>query len=229
MTSPQDTDGPRRTALLLGATGLVGGHCLDLLLAHPGYDRVRTLARRPVGRRHPKLDARQIDFDRLDAAADLFEANDVFCALGTTIATAGSHEAFRRVDHDYVVEAARLASEAGADQFLMVSALGADPSSRVFYNRLKGETEVAVKHLPFRALWIVRPSLLLGDREEFRLGEKLTDWASRPLAFMLVGRLRRYRPVAARDVAAAMIALAVEEEGTGGVIESEEIEALSRG
>lgn len=220
-------DAPGRTAVLLGATGLVGGCCLDLLLDHPRYALVRTLARRPLRRTHPKLEAHEVDFERLGEAAELFEADDVFCALGTTIASAGTHEAFRHVDRDYVVEAARLASDRGAEQFLLVSALGADPSSLVFYNRVKGETEVAVKQLPFRALWIVRPSLLRGERPELRLGEKLADWASRPFGFLLIGPLRRYRPVEARAVAAAMVSLALE-EGTGGVIESEEIADLSR-
>lgn len=215
-----------RTALLLGGTGLVGAECLELLLAQPRYSRVRALGRRRMQRRHPKLEARRVDFERLANSAELFRADDVFCCLGTTLARAGSTEAFRRVDHDYVVEAARLAAEQGAEQFLLVTALGADPSSRVFYNRVKGETETAVKHLPFRALWIVRPSLLRGDRPELRIGEKLADLASRPLSFLFVGRLRRYRPVEARDVAAALVNLAGQ-EGTGGVVESEEIAALA--
>ena len=162
-----------RTALLLGATGLVGGHVLDLLLASPRYSRVRVLGRRRLARTDAKLDSQEIDFDRLARHAELFRVDDVFCCLGTTIAKAGSQEAFRRVDLSYVVEAASLASEAGAEQFLVVSAVGADPDSRVFYNRVKGEMEAGVKRLPFRAVWILRPSLLLGEREEFRLGEKV--------------------------------------------------------
>jgi uncharacterized protein YbjT (DUF2867 family) len=218
---------PGRTALVLGASGLVGGCCLDLLLEHPAYGTVRTLGRRPLGRTHPKLEPHQVDFERLADFAGLFEVDDVFCALGTTMAAAGSQEAFQHVDRDYVVEAARLASERGAEQFLLVSALGADPSSLVFYNRVKGETEVAVKQLPFRALWIVRPSLLRGERAELRVGERLADWASRPFGSLLVGRLRRYRPVEGRDVAEALVSLALD-EGTGGVIESEGIAELTR-
>lgn len=218
--------GEGRTALLVGGTGLVGAECLELLLAQPRYTRVRALGRRRLHRKHPKLESRKVDFERLAESAELFRADDVFCCLGTTLAKAGSGDAFRRVDHDYVVEIARLAAEQGADQFLLVTALGADPSSRVFYNRVKGETETAVKHLPFRALWIVRPSLLRGDRAELRLAEKLADLASRPLDFLFVGRLRRYRPVEASSVAAAMVNLAAE-EGTGGVVESEEIGAIA--
>lgn len=215
-----------RTALVLGATGLVGGLLLERLLDEPRYSRVRVLARRRLRRRHPKLETRVMEFERLADSPDLLRADDVFCALGTTMAQAGSREAFRRVDHDYVVEAARLASENGAEQFLLVSSLGADPESRVFYNRTKGEAEVAVKNLPFRALWIVRPSLLRGAREQLRVGEMIADVSSRLLRFILVGPLRRYRPVAAADVAAALVALAAE-DGTGGVIESEDIPALA--
>lgn len=217
-----------RTALVLGATGLVGGHVLDLLLDSPAYARVRVLGRRRPGRRHRDLEFHGVDFDRLESHAELFRADDVFCCLGTTIARAGSQEAFRRVDHGYVVEAARLASEAGAEQFLVVSAVGADPDSRVFYNRVKGEMETAVKRFPFRALWILRPALLLGEREEFRLGERIAEIALRPLSSLLVGGLRRYRPVHAREVAAAMLRLAAE-EGTGDVVESDRIPALAAG
>jgi len=218
---------PGRTALLLGATGLVGGQLLDLLLESPRYTRVRVLGRSHFARRHRKLETHRIDFDRLEEHAPLLRADDVFCCLGTTISKAGSQEAFRRVDYGYVVEAAQVASDAGAEQFLVVSAVGADPSSRVFYNRVKGEMEAAVKRLPFRALWILRPALLLGDRQEFRLGERIAELVTRPLALFFFGRFRRYRPVHARDVAAAMVRLAAE-EGTGGVVESEQIPPIAR-
>ncbi len=215
-----------RSALLLGATGLVGRHLLDRLVESALYSRVRALGRRRPARRDPKVEFHGVDFDHLAEHAELFRVDDVFCCLGTTLSAAGSQEAFRAVDHDYVVEAARLASEAGAEQFLVVSSVGADSDARVLYNRVKGEMEVAVKHFPFRALWIVRPALLLGDREEFRLGERIAELVIRPFSPLLVGRLRRYRPVQALDVAAAMLHLA-EAEGTGGVVESERIPELA--
>lgn len=217
-----------RVALLLGATGLVGGHCLDLLLENPRYSRVRVLTRRRFRRRHSKLEIVVVDFDLLAERPELFRVDDVFCALGSTIAKAGSAEAFRRVDFDYVAEAARLASEEGAEQFLLVSSIGADPASRAFYTRTKGEVEVAVKHHPFRAVWIVRPSLLRGEREELRVGELAVNWVARIFGFLFIGRLRRYRPVEAHDVAAALVNLAAD-DGTGGVVESEEIPALAAG
>lgn len=216
-----------RTALLAGATGLVGAHCLDLLLEDPRYARVRVLTRRRLERRHPRLDAHIVDFDALDASAELFAVDDVFCCLGTTMARAGSEEAFRVVDHDYPVRIAELASGRSADQYLLVSALGADQQSRLFYNRVKGDAEAAIKRLPFRAVWILRPSLLLGERAETRFGERVASAVTAPLAPLMLGPLRRYRPIAARDVAAAMVNLAVG-QGTGGIVESEEVMAVAR-
>lgn len=193
-----------RTALLAGATGLVGSHVLKFLLAAAEWDRVVTLGRRAAPERHDKLEQRVLDLGTVEAA------HDVFCCLGTTIKKAGSQEGFRRVDHDLVVELARAGVRAGATQFLLVSAVGADPESRVFYSRVKGETEADVRKLPYRAVQIFRPSLLLGERTEVRLGERIAMMAAPLLQLALVGRLRRYRPIQARDVARAMVRIARE-------------------
>lgn len=215
-----------RTALLLGATGLVGGHCLDLLLADDAYSRVVTVGRRKVGREAAKLEERVADFDRLEEHADAFAADDVFCCLGTTIKQAGSREAFRRVDHDYPLAAARLASGRGARQFLLVTALGADARSRVFYNRVKGEAERDVAALPFGGVVLARPSLLLGERAERRPGEAVAQGLAPVLAPLLIGPLRKYRPIPGLTVARAMARLA--KEGVRGVrvVESDELAAL---
>jgi uncharacterized protein YbjT (DUF2867 family) len=215
-----------RAALLLGATGLVGGHCRERLLAEERYARVVVLGRRPSGREHPKLEEHRVDFERLAEARERFAVDDVFCCLGTTIRKAGSREAFRRVDHDYPVEAARLASSQGASRFLLVSAMGADPGSRFFYSRVKGEAERAVRAIRFAAVWVVRPSLLLGEREETRPGEKAAELVLRPLGPLMVGPLRRYRAIHARDVAAAMLRLALS-DGTGGVVENDRLHDLA--
>lgn len=171
---------------------------------------------------HPKLEQHVVDFDELSKHPDLFAVTDVFCCLGTTIRKAGSQEAFRSVDVEYPATVARLASDKGADQFLVVSALGADPESRVFYNRSKGVMESMVRRFPFQAVWVLRPALLLGDRTEVRMGERVAEFLMKPLAPLMAGRLRRYRPIEARTVAAAMVRLA-HDNGTGGVLESEEI------
>lgn len=217
---------PARSALVLGATGLVGGHCLDLLLADAAWERVTTLGRRPVAREHPKLEQRTADFDRLAEHAEAFAADDVFCCLGTTIRAAGSREAFRRVDHDFAVAAARLASERGARHFLLVTALGADPASRVFYNRVKGETERDVSGLPFFAVSILRPSLILGERADRRPAEALAQRVAPLLSPLLAGPLRRYRAVEARVIARAMTRLAKETAPGVRIVENDELARL---
>jgi len=200
----------RKTALLAGATGLVGSHVLQLLLADDAWSHVVTLGRRPSPVQHPKLEQRIVDLGALEAMADLPHADDVFCCLGTTIKQAGSQEGFRRVDYDFVVGVARAGLRVGATQFLLVSAIGADPSSRVFYSRVKGEAEAAIRQLPYRGIQIFRPSLLLGERTEFRVGERIAVIAAPLLKLPLVGRLRRYRPIEAAAVARAMMRVAKE-------------------
>ncbi len=216
--------------MLLGATGLVGGHCLELLLLRDAeYGRVTVLGRRASGRAHPRLDERIGDVERLlDEHESTFAGADVFCCLGTTIRAAGSQEAFRRVDHDLPVHAARVASEAGARQFLLVSAAGADAGSRVFYNRVKGETEATVAALPFEGVALLRPSLLLGDRTESRPAEALAQRVAPLLSPLLQGPLRKYRAIHAATVAAALVRLA--KEGVRGTVtvESDQIERLGR-
>ncbi len=201
---------PPRTALLAGATGLVGSHVLAQLLDSPLWTNVVTIGRRTAPQRHNKLEQRVADLGALEAMADLPRADDVFCCLGTTIKQAGSQQAFRRVDHDFVVSCARAGLRAGATQFLLVSAIGADPGSRIFYSRVKGEAESAVRQLSYRAVQIFRPSLLLGARAEFRFGERVAMLAAPVLSLLLPGPLHRYRPIRAETVAGAMVRIARE-------------------
>lgn len=200
-----------RTALLAGATGLVGSHVLRQLLADapPHWSRVVTVGRRTTPLQHDKLEQRIMDLDALATLGDL-RADDVFCCLGTTIKQAGSQDAFRRVDHDYVVALAGAGLRAGATQFLLVSAIGADPASRVFYSRVKGEAEAAVRRLPYRGVQIFQPSLLLGERAEFRVGERIATLLAPVASLVLAGPLRRYRPIQAATVARAMVQIAKE-------------------
>lgn len=198
-----------RSALILGATGLVGGHCLQLLLQNEAYEKITALVRKPLARPHPKLEGLVIDFENLERNAAPIRARDVFCCLGTTIKQAGSQAAFRKVDFEYPRRLAQLTAANGAEQFLLVSALGANARSAIFYNRVKGEAENAIAALPFRAVHIMQPSLLLGERPETRRGEKIGEAVFNATAPMWVGPLRKYRPIAARAVAAAMIHLAL--------------------
>lgn len=214
----------KKTLVLAGATGLVGGEVLRLALADPAFSRVTALVRRPLEGEvagHPKLVERRVDFDRLDRHHAALGADAVISALGTTIRTAGSQTAFRRVDYDYPLALARLALAEGARHFLLVSALGAAARSPFFYNRVKGELEDAVLALGYPAVTIVRPSLLLGERRELRLGEEI----AKRFGFLAPGK---YKPVAAHDVAAALVAAA--REGGAGVriVESDAIGALAR-
>jgi len=212
-----------RTALLVGASGLVGGHCLDALLADPAYTAVTVLGRRELGRQHAKLRQRVVDFDRQEEIGRAAAGDDVFCCLGTTIRTAGSQAAFRRVDFEYPVAVASAAAAAGARQLLIVSALGANPGAATFYSRVKGEVERAVAALRFRGVCIFRPSLLLGKREEFRLLERAALLVAAPLSLVLQGPLRRYRPIAASTVGAFMVRTAHRDLTGVHVFESEQI------
>ena len=215
-----------KSALLAGATGLVGGYVLRRLLAHPAYTQVDILVRRELPIRDPKLTQRIVDFAHLNPGVLGTAPDEVFCCLGTTIRKAGSEEAFRRVDYDYPLALARLAKAAGAGKFLMVSALGADPKSAVFYNRVKGEVEQAIAAVGLPAACIFRPSLLTGPRAEHRPGEKIGIAVGKLIAPLLIGALRKYRPIHADTVAAAMVYVA-NHEVSGSVIESDAIARLA--
>lgn len=214
-----------RTALIAGASGLVGGHLLQLLLRAEAWDRVVSLGRRRLNVEHPQLDQVIADFDHLDAV-DFPPSDDAFCCLGTTIKKAGSDEAFRRVDLDYVVAFAHQAQLHGASQFLVVSALGADPGSRIFYNRTKGEMERAIAQLPYEAVQIVRPALLLGEREKDRPKERVAELLTKPFTPLLAGPFRKYRPIQGEAVARSLIAAAQQRRPGVHIFESDELERV---
>ena len=213
----------RISVLLAGATGLVGSHCLELLLKDKAFGRVVVPTRRSLAPDQyqegdaSKLEEHVIDFRRLAAYDELGRVDAVICALGTTIKKAGSKEAFRDVDCGYPVTLAELAQEGGAKRYVLVSAIGADPNSVFFYNKVKGEVESRLRAFDFEALTIVRPSLLLGDRVEFRLGEEV----AKRISFLIPGR---YRPVHARSVARTLVKAAKTDSEGMEVIESREIE-----
>jgi len=216
-----------RAALIAGATGLVGGELLELLLADPAVARVRSLVRRPSGRQHAKLYEHVVDFGNLLATTALEPpVDEAYCCLGTTMRAAGSRGAFRRVDHDYVTAFARLALGLGAASLTVISSLGADPESRSFYLRTKGEVERELIALGLPSLGIVRPSLLLGQRRELRIGERAGELGLRLASPLLKGSLARYRPVHARTVARAMVGLGRRRDPGVHVLESDDIQRL---
>ncbi len=197
----------KRTALLAGASGLVGGFCLKELLEDPGYSHVTVLVRSPLGLQHPKLTELVLDFDHLKHALKSVQVDDVFCALGTTRKKSPTPEAYRKIDFDYVVRLAQAAHKNKARQFLVVSSLGANPNSSIPYTRLKGEMEKAVGEVPFEALHIFQPSFITGesDRKERRPMEKMMEWSLTRLSFLFAGPLKKYKPIAARTIAKAMV------------------------
>lgn len=215
------------TALIAGASGLVGRELLTQLLAAAEYDRVIALGRRPLDLTHPKLVQVTADFAALEKVTADLRCDDAFCGLGTTIKAAGSREAFRAVDHAAVLALAWAARRNGARRFFLVSSLGADAGSRVFYTRVKGETEEALQVLGFETLAIFQPSLLLGRRAQSRAGEKFMSavlWLAEPLLF---GRLRKYRPIEAGVVARAMLRCSFGRPGQGLLVfPSDEIQDL---
>lgn len=214
-----------KSILVCGATGLVGHECVELLLRDESFSRVVTLSRRPIhigpaGTAHPeKLEQHIVDFDDLDSSAELFRVDQVLCAFGTTIKKAGTRERFHQVDFEYPYKAASLGAAQGAQHFLLVSAMGADTGSRVFYSRVKGELEDAVSSLSYRSLTIIRPSLLLGERQEFRFAEEI----GKRLAFLFPDK---YKPVTAKAVAAALVAAAKADRPGQRIIESRDIRSF---
>ncbi|MFT4033320.1 MAG: oxidoreductase [Siphonobacter sp.] len=214
-----------KTALIIGASGLVGSNLIFKLLQSDRYDRVISLTRRSMHIKHSKLDERIVDFDHL-TTQDFAGVNDIFCCLGTTIKKAGSQEAFRKVDFDYPLNVAKLAIAAGASQYLLVSSIGANAQSSIFYTRTKGEIEAAINALGFPSYAIFRPSTLLGKRKEFRLGEeigKALDLLLSPIT-LLVPPLRRYKGIQALKVAKAMLAIASQEVPGKHIIQSDEMQ-----
>lgn len=216
----------RKTALLVGASGLIGSHCLEFLLADTSYREVRVLVRRPLDIEHPKLVQYQVNFESLGDYKDVIGADDVYCCLGTTIKKAGSKTAFARVDLGYTAEIAGLAFNNGATLFLLVSAMGADPGSRIFYNRIKGEVEESIARCGYDSVLIFRPSLLLGERKERRFGEELGQMLSRWLPFAFSGFMKKYRPIAGKVVAYVMVEIAGNQWQGEHIFESEKIESL---
>ena len=197
-----------RVALIAGATGLVGRHCLQLLLDNPLYGKVIALTRQPFTFSHSKLECKIIDFDQLAAQTGPLSCDDVFCCLGTTIKVAGSQANFRKVDFHYCLELAKLGERSGAEHFLLVSAIGARAKSSIFYSRVKGELEQSIELLQFDRFSIFHPSLLAGHREKSRRAEALGLKLTKKLSSVLIGSLSDYSVIEAKDLGQAMVAVA---------------------
>jgi uncharacterized protein YbjT (DUF2867 family) len=216
----------KKTALVLGATGLIGKELVKILSENGHYQKVHLLVRRPIQVESEICEVHIIDFDKLNQYNELFKVTDVFCCLGTTIKVAKTKEAFRKVDYQYPIEAAKIAKKYGAKKYLIVSSMGADTKSLFFYSRVKGEVEETLTNLNIPSLHIFRPSLLLGKREELRLGEKFAEKASGVLNKIMIGPLRQYRGIQARKVAAAMAVVAQSDKKGKHIYLSHEIDSM---
>jgi uncharacterized protein YbjT (DUF2867 family) len=213
-----------RTALIAGSTGLVGRQLLKMLLESDRYDTVKAATRSTLPIQHSKLVQVTIDYSNIEKSKSQLKADDVFFCLGTTMAKAGSKSKFREVDFVYAHRTAKLAHEMGTEQFLIVSALGADPRSSIYYNRVKGEVEEAVSALGFQAIHIFRPSLLLGARREKRPGEDIGKLVYRIFWFIIPDR---YKAIEAGKVARAMLYFADREQKGTFIHESREMQHFS--
>ncbi|WP_109078895.1 NAD(P)H-binding protein [Aggregatibacter kilianii] len=190
-----------KTALIVGATGVVGKELVALLCDNPAYQQVIVWVRRKPDFTHPKLLVQQVDFDRL-SQQNFPLVDEVFCTLGTTIKKAGSRENFLKVDVQYPTEIATLAKNAGVPHFVFISALGANPNAAIFYSKAKGMVEENIKALQFNLLQIVRPGLIVGERSDFRFGEKTVE-----LLFKFLPRkiLKAYHPMTGKQIAQVMM------------------------
>ncbi|RMG29708.1 MAG: NAD-dependent epimerase/dehydratase family protein [Bacteroidetes bacterium] len=216
-----------KTALLFGATGLVGGELLQLLLEDDDYSLVHVFTRREIPVRHPKLKLHLIDFSKLEKYKNLIRGDHLFCCLGTTMKKAGSRAAFREVDYHYPMLLAEMASQNQVSKYLVVSSVGANPNSFFFYSRVKGEMERGIQLYPFEQISILRPSLLLGQRSEKRLGEDIGKTLNTLLSPFMQGPLKKYRGIAGKTVALAMQYLARYPQQQV-VFESHELELLAQ-
>jgi len=194
----------KKSAIVIGATGLTGSHLVKWLCEGDEYTVVHVISRKPLSYEHPKLEVKVKDFNEIEEK-DIEVAYDFFCCLGTTMKKAGSKEAFEQVDLTYPVQIACMAKNKGISHFLVISAMGANANSSLYYNRVKGEMEEQLKELKLPQLSIFRPSLLTGDRKEFRLGERIGEGAMQVLNPLMVGPLQKYRSIEAKQVAFAMM------------------------
>jgi uncharacterized protein YbjT (DUF2867 family) len=217
-----------KVALVIGASGMIGKECVYRLAEDNYYQRIIILVRKELPLKHHKIQQQVVDFEKLENYSSYFRVDAVFCCLGTTISKAITRDRFYEVDCEYVVKSAQLAKQSGVEKFLVVSALGANEDATVFYNRVKGTMERMVSEVGFSSLHILRPSLLLGNRLEFRFGERVAQVLMKLLGFLFVGPIKKYKAIEASSVAIAMIALSKESKQGVYVYESNVIASIAK-
>lgn len=212
-----------KTALVAGATGLVGKELINELIADNNYQKVIVFSRRKLQVSHPKLEVVLINFDRLEEINIPEKTDECFCTLGTTQKKSGKDGSFK-VDYEYVLKLTRLCTDYNIPKFIVVSSQGANPKSSFFYMKTKGRMEEAVKKSGIETVYIVRPSLITGKREENRIAEKIGFHLYKVLRPLMVGKLKKLRPVSGTQIAKSMIALAKNSEKGNFTIESDFIQ-----
>jgi uncharacterized protein YbjT (DUF2867 family) len=216
-----------RTALIAGASGLTGGHLLQFLIKSPEYSKIHVLSRKPIKIKDKKIIEYIFDYNNEKSYKKLPMVDDVFCCLGTTIKKAGSREEFSKVDYSYTINTAKYSADKGAQRIFLISSLGADSKSKIFYSRVKGLTEEAIQKLSYKKVFIFRPSLLLGNRKEFRAGEHIGSFIMKAVTPLMIGPLAAYRAIQSETVACAMV-ISAERNLPGGIYLSAEIQKICR-
>lgn len=203
-----------KTATLIGATGMIGTYLLELLLRDDYFSTVRIIVRRPYPKTDPKLEVKLVDFADAESLKLALEGSDaVFCCIGTTQKNVkGDKALYRKIDFDIPVKIARFAKEAGCEKFIIITSVGADSHSKTFYLKLKGEVEEAIEATGIRSVHLMQPSMLLGDRNEHRAGEQLLQGSMKLISRLLMGSFRKFRAIAGKTVARAMLNAAKKEE-----------------
>jgi uncharacterized protein YbjT (DUF2867 family) len=216
-----------KKAIIAGASGLIGAHLLQILLNEKGYDEVLILVRKELPIQHTKLKQLVIDYTRLNNYAGLIKGDTIFCCLGTTRKNTPNETEYRKIDHDYPLELAQIANFNNIEQYHLVSAASADTSSKIFYSRLKGETEGDIVKVGLPILHIYRPMLLTGKRKETRIGENIAKVIFKVVNPLLIGGLIKYRSIAGETVAKAMYKQSLKNEIGIFIYRSDMIEELS--
>jgi uncharacterized protein YbjT (DUF2867 family) len=212
-----------KNALVAGATGLVGSNLISLLIRNDYYNSIHVIVRKPYSLEHPKIHSHILSFDKLSSFNPKALIRDVYVCLGTTLKKAGNVENFRKVDLHYVLELAKWAKENRVQRFSVISSIGADKTKRNYYLYTKGEMEEELQRLGFDHLVILRPSLLLGERDEKRIAEKLGKYFMKVFSPLLFGNLRKYKPVKASDVANHMFIHTINSDKRVSIVENYQI------
>ncbi|NOU46672.1 MAG: NAD(P)H-binding protein [Bacteroidales bacterium] len=215
-------------AVIVGASGLVGHHLLELLLQNDSFVEIRSFSRKKIGVSHPKLQQFEVDFEQFDQYSELFQGDVAFCCVGTTIKIAGSKEKFRSVDYEIPCKMAQMAVKNRIGSFIVISSLGASSKSSNFYLKTKGQMQDFIGGLDISRKVFIHPSLLLGERPEYRTGERIGEIVLRALGFLLIGSLKKYKAIHATEVAKAMVMISLD-LNMKGIIQSDKLKKLAYG